>query len=344
LAVPLQYGFDMAKEPHMKRWMHWIFLGLLLTVVPAHADPVLTLVRTISLPNVAGRIDHLAIDKLERRLFVAALGNHSVEVIDLQAGKFVRHLAGFSEPQGVAYLPDLKRLVVADGGADRVDILDGQSFRLLHRIDGLDDADNVRFEVKSGRVYGGYGNGGLQVLDPKNGAMQDKIALSGHPEAFEIDEQRNRIFINVPEKQQIIIAERQGSHATRMRQLATAERNFPMALDTRGHHLFVGTRRPALLQVYNADSGNPVSRIAIGADPDDIFFDSATKRLYVVCGEGVINVLRQTDADHFTMETTMPTRAGARTGLFVPEKHRLYVAVPQRNAQSAEIREFAVSP
>jgi hypothetical protein len=131
---------------------------------------------------------------------------------------------------------------------------------------------------------------------------------------------------------------------TRIWRLESAQQNFPMALDTRGHHLFVGTRRPAFLQVYDADSGNLVSQVAIGADPDDIFFDSVTKRLYVVCGEGVINVIRQTNANHFTMEMTVPTRAGARTGLFVPEEHRLYVAVPQRNAQSAEIREFAVSP
>lgn len=327
----------------MRRWIHWIFLGMLLAAAAAHADPALTLVRTIRLPNVAGRIDHLALDDVQGRLFVAALGNHSVEVIDLQAGQVARHLADFNEPQGIAYLPGLRRLVVADGGANRVDILDGQSFRVLHQTDGLDDADNVRVDTATGQVYVGFGSGGLHVLNGNDGTALRTLPLTAHPEAFEIDPVGNKLFVNTPEKQQIAVIDRRHARVATIWKLEGAAQNFPMALDSTGRRLFVGTRRPARLQVYDADHGKLVAQLPIGADPDDIFFDKSEKRLYVVCGGGVVNVIRQVDLDHYTLEATVPTRRGARTGLLAPERRRLYVAVPQSEAHEAEIRVFAIS-
>ncbi|HEV2234614.1 MAG TPA: hypothetical protein VGV68_14575, partial [Terriglobia bacterium] len=42
------------------------------------SQALLRLVKTIPLPNVAGRVDHLSFDLKSRRLFVAALGNNTV--------------------------------------------------------------------------------------------------------------------------------------------------------------------------------------------------------------------------------------------------------------------------
>src|SRR5213594_2747751 len=97
----------------------------LLIVGSAHAG-VLRLVQTIPLPGVEGRIDHMAIDLAGQRLFVAALGNNSVEVLDLQAGKRVRSLTGFREPQGVAWT---SQLVVSSGGDGAYRVFEGHGFK-----------------------------------------------------------------------------------------------------------------------------------------------------------------------------------------------------------------------
>jgi DNA-binding beta-propeller fold protein YncE len=90
----------------------------------------LTLERTIPLPNVSGRIDHLAIDVPHQRLFVAELGNGSVDAIDLSSGA-TRRISGLKEPQGLAYLPDRNQLVVASAGDGTVRFFDANSLAPL---------------------------------------------------------------------------------------------------------------------------------------------------------------------------------------------------------------------
>jgi hypothetical protein len=200
----------------------WLVLLLLTGVFCARptlaqkADP-LQLVQTIPLPGVEGRIDHLAADLKGQRLFIAALGNNTVEVVDLRAGKRAHTIQGLHEPQGVAFVPEVNRL-------------------------------------------------------------------------------------------------------------------------------FVGCRNPAKVLVYDTDSGKTVTSVEIAGDTDDIFYDAARKRLYASCGAGFLSVLQQHDADHYSALARIPTAAGARTSFFVPQLGRLYLAVPHRGSQKAELRVFAVQP
>src|SRR5437867_8522818 len=116
----------------------------------AQAREPLELVQTIALPDVRGRIDHLDIDLDGERLFVAALGNNTVEVIDLRAGQRSARLEHLQEPQGVAYAPEGKRLFVASGQGGRIDVFAGAPLAVAGHVDGLEDADNVRYERSSG--------------------------------------------------------------------------------------------------------------------------------------------------------------------------------------------------
>ncbi|HSN20438.1 MAG TPA: hypothetical protein VLS49_07160, partial [Usitatibacter sp.] len=164
-----------------------VLIGLLPAPLPAAASiegkPGLELVSTIPLPGVQGRIDHLSVDVKGRRIFVAALGNGTVEVVDTQRGER-RSIPGFGEPQGVLYVPASNRLFVANGAAGRVDIVDAAGLSVLRRIEGLADADNVRFAAAARNVIVGYGRGALRFLDPGTGESAGDIALPGHPESF----------------------------------------------------------------------------------------------------------------------------------------------------------------
>src|SRR5439155_20661078 len=88
---------------------------VIVTLQSGAAQEPLALARTIDLPRVEGRIDHLAFDAATQRLYVAALGNNTVEVLDLKTGGHVRRLAGFREPQGIAVVADGKVVAVANG-------------------------------------------------------------------------------------------------------------------------------------------------------------------------------------------------------------------------------------
>src|SRR5262245_41522641 len=119
----------------------------------------------IELPGVEGRIDHLAVDLARERAFVAALGNDSLEVVDLKAGTRHGTIAGLSEPQGVVYLADVDRIVVANGGNGACDVFDGATLERLASVEVGDDADNLRYDAAAKRVYVAYGKGALGVVD-----------------------------------------------------------------------------------------------------------------------------------------------------------------------------------
>jgi DNA-binding beta-propeller fold protein YncE len=290
----------------------------------------------IAMPGVKGRIDHFGVDAKRHRLFVAALGNDTIEVLDIAARKRERSLDGFGEPQGILQVPETGRVFVANGSSNRVDILDAESLVLLGHVTGLEDADNVRYDAQARKVYVGYGRGALRVLDATTGVSAGDIALPGHPESFQLERNGARIFVNVPTAGRISVVDR-AKQAVVGSWSVPAVANFPMALDEAGRRLLVGTRAPALLLAYDIDTGRVVAKHPIGGDTDDLFFDAARKRVYVVCGEGRIDILRQDDPDHYALEGTVNTAPRARTGLLVPEDDALYVAAPANGASPARV-------
>lgn len=287
----------------------------------------LTLVKTIPLPDVHGRIDHLALDVKGHRLFVAALGNDTVEVIDLAAGKRIQTIGGCSEPQGLAFVPAENRLAIANGGSGVVSLLDATSFKTIQTIPGLPDADNVRYDAKSDLVYVGYGNGALAVIRPATGERVATIQLAGHPESFQLEQNGSRLFVNIPDGEQVAVVDRDQHRVLDTWPMKEFGGNFPMALDAVNHRLFLGCRRPARMVVLDTATGKTVASVAIEGDADDLFYDAGRKLIYVSCGGGFIDVLAQRTADSYQLRERIPTRGGARTSYFSRERNELYLAV-----------------
>jgi secreted PhoX family phosphatase len=113
-----------------------------------------------------------------------------------------------------------------------------------------------------------------------------------------------------------------------------------MAFDEANHRLFVGCRIPSKLIVLNTDSGDVVAKLDISDDADDIFYDGKRNRIYVICGAGKIDIIEQVDPNSYKVITKVDTADGARTGLFVPDQNTLFVAVPHRGSQQAEVRVY----
>jgi DNA-binding beta-propeller fold protein YncE len=325
-----------------RRGMAFLGLFLLLGDVQAAKEPSLTLAGTIELPGVKGRIDHFAIDNKRGRLFVAALGNDTVEVVDLKQNRHEKSLTGFGEPQGIEYLPNVDRVYVANGTANRVDIYDASSLTMTKRVDGLEDADNVRAGSGGQKIFVGYGKGALRMLDAQTGASGGDIALSGHPESFQLEKAGERIYVNVPTQRQVAVIDKAKGSVIATWSTASANANFPMALDESNHRLFVGARKPAVLLIYDTSTGRIVAQHPIGQDTDDIFYDAARKKIYVVCGEGRIDIFRQDSADKYVLAESIKTGARARTGLYVPELSRLFVAAPAAGATPARVLVYKV--
>lgn len=319
-----------------------LLLGLFGLAVAGFGRAVtLKLTRTIPLPGVEGRIDHFALDEGGQRLFVAALGNNSVEVVDLKTGRVLHSLRDLAEPQGVVFVPGFNRLYVANGGDGTLRVYDGTTFTPVTVIQFADDADNVRYDPAARQVYVGYGGGALGVVDAAKNTVVGDIALSAHPESFQLEQNGPRIFVNVPGSHAVTVVDRNARKAAGTWSLGLVAANFPMALDEAGHRAFVACRVPARLLVFDTESGREVARLGLHGDCDDVFYDAKRRRIYASCGEGFLDVFFQVDADHYALESAVKTSAKARTCLF--RESLIYLAVPQSGNHPAEIRCYEVS-
>ena len=319
-----------------------ILIALWGCTAPPRDEKPLTLKQTIPLPGVEGRIDHFDFDAAGERLFLCALGNNTVEVLNLRKSERVHSITGLGTPQGVAYLPELDRIFVANDKGGICKIYDGKSFQPVGELDFKDDADNVRYDDVTKKIYVGFGSGGIGIVDAANGKQVGSIKLSAHPEAFELEKQAKRIFVNVPTARQIAVVDRNKGEVIATWRTDLAFGNFPIALDETNHRLFVGCRLPSKIVVLDTESGKVIAKIDISGDSDDLFYDSKRHRIYAICGAGKIDIIEQADANTYKAFAKVDTADGARTGLFVPERDSLFVAVPHRGSQKAEIRAYRV--
>ena len=320
-------------------------------VLAAQSQPIATkssplvLTGAIPLPGVQGRIDHLAIDP-KGRLFISALGNNSVEVLDLAGGIRARSIAGIPKPQGVAYAPEFKKIFVgSDEG--KLYVYDGDTYSLITSIDFGDDVDNLRYDAASKRLYVGYGgdDGAIAIVDAAtNTRLSREFKLGAHPESFQLAIDSPSIYVNVPDLKQIAVVNRDTGSVARWP--LTLSGNFPMALDGTDHRLFVVTRAPARLVVFDTSTGHLVTSLPCVQNSDDAYFDAARKRLYVAGGEGFIDVFQQRDPQHYDRIARIPSALGARTAGYFGKGHKgfevFYSVVPARADKTAEVLLYTV--
>jgi DNA-binding beta-propeller fold protein YncE len=296
----------------------------------------------ISLPDVSGRIDHLAADIARKRLFVAERGDNALDVIDLSTQKRLRRITGLIEPQGVAYLPQADLVVVANGGDGTVRFFSGADFSPHGVITLGDDADNVRVDPRNGHVLVGFGTEQIAVIDPSKPKWLANIPLPSHPEGFGVSLATGRMFVNAPIAGKLVMVD-----------LATEtgaswvprglEANFPMALDETGRAVIVVFRQPARLATFNMMTGEMTATAPTCGDSDDVFFDEKRRRIYVSCGAGSIDVIDRSSTK-LVRVALIRTSRGARTSLFVPGLDRLYLAAPSNSTSKAAIQIYRPSP
>jgi hypothetical protein len=298
--------------------------------------------KIIPLPNVKGRIDHLDINLREQILYIAALGNNSVEIVDLKKGKVIHTLTGLNEPQGVCYIPDKQEIFVANGGNGDCYFFNAFTFEKTATVHLSSDADDVRYDSINSKIYIGYGEGGIAVIDANTHRHLSDIKLPAHPEGFQLDKAANVILVNVPDKNMIGVID-----LTQLKLIDKWTRNsptanFPMAIDNIQQYAFIGYRHPAKLVVLDVKTGKDININNMVSDVDDLYFDHEKKRVYVSGGGGFINIFQE-DGSLFKQVANIPTRSGARTSLFIPALQIFVVAERAESGKPAQLSVYEVA-
>src|SRR5438445_9253024 len=311
----------------------------------------LRLVQTISLPNVKGRLDHMDVDVKGKRLFVAGLENGTFEVVDLNAGKWVRSIPGFKKAQGALFVPGLNKLFLASGDDGMLRVFRGDTLELLDSIHLEPGPNRVVYEPKSKLVYVGYGGkdagkdyGEIGIIDAQNDKVVGDTKVVAHPSELLLDKAGKTlfVFVSIADKLQVIDTKKREVLSTWP---VTSQRPGDAAFDESTSRLFIGTRTPPEMIVMESKSGKEVAHLPTADGMDGVYFDPSRKRVYVSGGRelssGFVYVYQQADADHYEIVGKVTTRGGAGTSLWSPALNRYYVAAPANEGAVAAILVYA---
>ncbi len=311
---------------------------------PAREISSLQLQQEIPVPNVMGRLDHMSSDSKRRLLFVSALGNNSAEVIDTFGGRVVHTITeGLSQPQGILYVPDYNKIVIANAENGKVNIYDGTTYQLRKSLDFSPDPDNIRWDAATKLVVVGYGedDGGIAFIDPqKEEQIGQVLKTGGHPESFQVEQTGGHIYVNCPDVGNSVLSIERKTGKVMKWPLKGLRGNYPMQLDEKNHRLFTVTRKPPMLVVLDTETGKEVARLRTSGDSDDLFYDASRNRIYVAGGQASISVYDIHDPDHYSLLERIPTTIGARTAYFFASRDQLYLGIPAKEGQPSQIWAF----
>ena len=299
---------------------------------------------------IQGRFDHFSIDIERKQLLLSCLGHGSLLKIDYFGGLCAGclHLPDNEKyPQGVYYCSDNDTIYVATASG-KVLICVGDSLYFHDCIDFEDEADNLRYDETKKLLFVGYGDGAIDAIDIEtNKRLNLNYKLNAHPESFQLDPNGSYIYVNVADTKSIAIINRTNSTVQYYSLPANLSANFPMAFDSYSNHLLIGCRKPnphlLVLDVSTLSSIEVVQTIKCKGDMDDIFFDNKRQMVYVISGEGFIEVFQKgtTEPNLFNSISCISTGSiGARTGFFFDRRDAVYVAAPRTSISPSKLLVF----
>jgi DNA-binding beta-propeller fold protein YncE len=344
-----------------KLFILFLVLVAALARVSAQTNAPLTLIQTIVMPDVplGPYTDHLAVDLKGKRLFATPQARKSVYVFDLETGKLIHEISGFGNPHSILYRADLDQIFVADGGAGQVKIYSGGDYRFVNSLQLLADADSIGYDFATQHLYVTNGGEGAKLeysllsdIDTTRAEhVADVKVKTKSLEAMALETNGPNIYINVTDKNEIAVIDRQKHTVVASWQITKGKHNIAVALDEKHRRLFVGCRNTetsGVLVVIDTETGEELQALPLGGWVDYIVFDPATQRIYATCGAraegtGAVYVYRENGPDRYERLGIVPTAPRGKTGLLVPEFQRFFVAVPHYGDTQATILVFKIS-
>jgi WD40 repeat protein len=307
----------------------------------AQSNAPLKLVQTIPMPGVQGHMDHISVDVTGKRLFVPANGDNqnTVEVIDLNASKWISRILGQSKPQGTFYSADYNSLFVTNGTDGTCKIFRGDTFKLIDSLPLGSDANQVGYDPETKFLYAGLGDrnsGALAIIDTSTNKHIGDIKTDARPGGITFEKSGPRIFVNLNGATKLGVLDRKKREQITTWPVAGAENYGPLALDETHHRLFLGARKPPMLIVFDTESGKQITQLESVPSIDGVWYDATRNRVYVT-GNGFIAVYDQKGTDDYTPMIKIPSETDSQPSLWVPQFNRMYISVLQAGSRDAEI-------
>ena len=317
--------------------------GCVISPAKAHSTDALVLNQAIPLPGVHGSFNHMSVDDQHHRLFTPAPADGMLEVVDLTSGKLLRSLPA-KRPTTALYAPDTRQLYLTSG---RDLVIYDDTLRLIASIDLHSRLDELQYDAGARELIIGRmspGETGIAIVTVPAGKLAATVTLPSSPQGLAVEPETRRLFVNLPDAGAVAVIDLQRRRAIATWKLKGVSDNFPIALSEKDERLFVATRTPAEMLAIDTATGRTIARVPCVDDADDMWYDAARGRIYISGGGGFLSVIQQQGPDRYHSLDQVRTAPDASNSTFSGPTKSLYIGVPPRNGQVAEIAVYRIAP
>lgn len=333
-------------------------LALLALLIGFHSKGVgqtatLKLVQTVPMPGYTGDFGHFAVDLERGRLLLAGEDQGTLEVFDLKTMKHLESVKGFETPHRVLVRPGKSTLLLANSGPGMSEIVDATTYAIKGRVPLVPGAGSIGYDAARNWVYlvtGGkdvnMATSEVEKIDADTGKELGAIVTqSNHTKAMALEQQGSRVFVNLEDKSTVEVIDGKSMKELANWPVKLSQQNIAISFDENAHRLYLACRQPSAMVSMNSDTGEPIASLPGPGKSDDLPFDPAAHRLYMLGAEGFISVYDVSNPDKPVLVRNVPSEPGAKTGIFSPEEHRLYVAVsPGETKALGKVLVYEVQP
>ena len=277
-----------------------------------------------------GGTDYVAVEPTTGRVFVSR-STHMM-VVDGATGRVVGDIPNTPGVHGAGFSTKAGHGFTTNSGDQNVTMFDLKTLEVLKQIKVGPGLDGIMYDEPDDKIILTNHSrpiGTLTAIDPKTGDIVATVELEDTAPEGAAADGKGHIFVNNESKNTIQVIDVKTWKATASWPLAPCAGPTGIAYDKASNRIFSGCNRTSV--VLDASTGKIVATIANGTRVDALGWDPSKKLIYIPNGgEGNVTVVHQDSADTYTVVSTVPTFAGAKTITVDPMTHNVYLFQPER--------------
>jgi YVTN family beta-propeller protein len=285
--------------------------------------------------------DAITLDGTNKHLFIT----HGDHVVVLSSADYSKagDIPGVEGAHQVAVAADLGKGYATAGKLNAVIVFDAASLNVTGKIAVGIKPDGVVYDIRTHRVFVfNADSNSATVIDVRSGTVDGTVPLGGKPE-FAVADGAGHIFDNIEDTSEIVEIDARKMDVIHRWKLAPCESPSGIAIDRLRGRLFAACENQ-MLAVMDAKTGKVITTIPTGKGADGAAYDPVTRNVFVPLGEGLLEVIAQSNGDQYKVLTRLPTKLGARTIEIDPAAHRIFTVTADLTPDPGKHPPYKMTP
>ena len=296
----------------------------------------------IDLPGPPGRrFDYLTIDYDDHYLFSAHLGAGLLYVIDLHTNTVVKTVTGVPGIEGVAYIPEGKKVYTSNWYENKIGIVDLTRLAVIKKLPTADKPDGIAYAGPFHKAYVSAERGKAEVVvDVREDRIVKTLYFDSETGVPQYDPVARKVYVNLQDRNVLAVIDPVSDTVVSQYPVSGCVGNHGMALDPERHLAFMSCEGNDVLTVFNLDTHQPVAHLPMAKGADVVQYDPGLRRIYVACSSGFISVFQVDDPEHVRKIEDFPVERKVHSLAVDVMTHRVFA--PEEEEQGRPVARMVV--